>query len=148
MVLPLVFIDLAWWHILLGFVLMHCFEGFCLAIIINMAHLVEGLDFPVPNKNGEIEESWAIHQLRTTADFARNSALVSFFFGGLNFHIEHHLFQRICHVHHRQLSHIVKRTALEFAIPYHEFITLGDAVNSHLKFLKRVGRNEYSATEI
>lgn len=141
LVLPLILIDLAWWHILLGFVVMHLFEGFCLAIIIQMAHLVEGVNFPVPNKNGEIENSWAIHQLSTTADFARNSALVGFFFGGLNFHIEHHLFQRICHVHHRKLSRIVKRTAIEFALPYHEFITLTDAVNSHRKFLKRMGRN-------
>jgi len=144
LVLPLVFIDFAWWHILLGFVMMHFVEGFCLAIIIQMAHLVERMDFPVPNKNGEIENSWAIHQMSTTTDFARNNPLVSFFFGGLNFHIEHHLFQKICHVHHRPLSHIVKRTALEFSVPYHEFVTLGSAVRSHLKFLKKMGRGEYS----
>ncbi len=148
LVLPLVFIDFAWWHILLGFLLMHFIEGFLLAIIIQMAHLVEGVEFPLPNKNGDIENSWAVHQLRTTADFARGNPIVGFFFGGLNFHIEHHLFQRVCHVHHRQLSHIVKRTTMDFEIPYHEFITLGDAVKSHLKFLKRMGRNEYSVTEI
>lgn len=148
LIIPLVIIDFAWWHIMIGFLLMHFIEGFLLAIIIQMAHLVEGVEFPLANENGDIENSWAVHQLRTTADFARNNPIVSFFFGGLNFHIEHHLFQRVCHVHHRQISHIVKRTAIEFKIPYHEFSTLGDAVNSHLKFLKRMGRNEYSATEI
>jgi linoleoyl-CoA desaturase len=141
LVVPIIFIDLAWWHILLGFVAMHLIEGFCLAIMIQMAHLLEGLDFPVPNKKGEIENSWAIHQLSTTADFARKNPLVAFFFGGLNFHIEHHLFQRICHVHHPQISHIIKRTAKEFSIPYNEFITLKDAFNSHQKFLRIMGRN-------
>lgn len=142
LIFPIVIIDLAWWHVLLGFVFMHFIEGFCLAIMIQMAHLVEGLDFPVPNKNGEIENSWAIHQLCTTSDFSRNNVLVAFFFGGLNFHIEHHLFQNICHVHHPQLSLIIKRTAKEFGVPYYEFITLGDAFSSHLKFLKRMGESE------
>jgi len=103
LVLPLIFLNFSWWHIILGFVIMHFCEGFMLAIIIQMSHLVETIEFPVPNKNNEVENSWAIHQLQTTADYARSNPLVSFFFGGLNFHIEHHLFQRICHVHHRPM---------------------------------------------
>ncbi len=140
--LPLVVLNYAWWHILLGFVLMHFFEGFALAIIIQLAHMVGGLDFPIPNEKGEIRKSWAIHQLRTTADFARNNPVVSFFFGGLNFHIEHHLFQRICHVHHRTLSKIVESTALEYSLPYHDIPTLGKAFSMHLKFLKANGKKE------
>lgn len=139
LILPLVFLEFAWWHIILGFVSMHFVEGFMLAIIIQMAHLVETIEFPVPNNNNEIENSWAIHQLHTTADFARNNPLVSFFFGGLNFHIEHHLFQRICHVHHRPISHILKRTAMDFSLPYHEIPSLSGALVSHLKFLKSMG---------
>jgi len=147
LVLPLILIDHPWWHILLGFLIMHIFEGFSLAIIIGLAHMICGLDFPIPNEKGEIRSSWANHQLRTTADFARNNPLVSFFFGGLNFHIEHHLFQRVCHVHHRPLSHIVKRTAIEYSLPYHDIPTLVEAVRSHLKLLKNIGRNEYSVQE-
>jgi linoleoyl-CoA desaturase len=143
LVLPLILINHAWWHILLGFIIMHIFEGFALAIIIGLAHMIGGLDFPIPNDQGEIRSSWAIHQLRTTADFARSNPLVSFFFGGLNFHIEHHLFQRVCHVHHRPLSHIVKRTAMEYSLPYHEISTLKGALSSHLKLLKNLGRNEH-----
>ncbi len=141
LVLPLVVLNYAWWQILLGFLLMHFFEGFALAIIIQLAHMIGGLDFPIPNENGEIRNAWAVHQLRTTADFARNNPLVSFFFGGLNFHIEHHLFQRICHVHHRPLSDIVKSTALEFSLPYHDISTLGSALRQHIRFLKNNGRN-------
>lgn len=143
LVLPLILIDHAWWHIILGFIIMHFFEGFSLAMIIQLAHMVGGLDFPIPNEKGEIRNSWAIHQLRTTADFARNNPLVSFFFGGLNFHIEHHLFQQVCHVHHRALSNIVKSTTMEYSLPYHDIPTLGGAVRSHLQFLKNTGRNEH-----
>lgn len=140
LVLPMILIDFAWWHILLGFIIMHFFEGFSLAIIIQLAHMLEGIEFPMPDDNNEIRNSWAVHQLHTTADYARNNALVSFFFGGLNFHIEHHLFQGVCHVHHRAISHIVKRTALEYSLPYHDIPTLGGAVYSHLSFLKKMGR--------
>ena len=43
----------------------------------------------------------------------------SWFIGGLNYQIEHHLFPSICHVHYYELSKIVKETALEFGLPYH-----------------------------
>ena len=141
-VLPLVLIDFAWWHVMLGFLIMHVFEGFSLAIIIQLAHMVKGVEFPIPDASGEIKNSWAIHQLSTTVDFARNNPVVSFFFGGLNFHIEHHLFQRICHVHHRPISSIVKQTAEEFSLPYHDVPTLGAAMRSHITFLKKTGRSE------
>ena len=144
LILPLVLLEFTWWQTLSGFVLMHLVEGFCLAVIIQMAHMVEATDFPLPDKIGNIDNSWAIHQLRTTADFARSNPWVGFFFGGLNFHIEHHLFQRVCHVHHRAISHIVKRTALEFSVPYHDIPSLWGAMRSHAKFLKKMGRNDHS----
>ena len=122
---------------------MHFFEGFALAIIIQLAHMVSDVDFPIPNEKGEIRQSWAIHQLRTTADFARNNPVVSFFFGGLNFYIEHHLFQQICHVHHRPISDIVKSTAIEYGLPYHEIPTLGSALSMHIKFLKNNGKMSF-----
>ena len=141
LIVPFLLIDFAWWHILLGFILMHALEGFALAIIIQLAHMVKGVEFPVPDDSGTIKSSWAIHQLKTTVDFARNNPLVSFFFGGLNFHIEHHLFQRVCHVHHKPISNIVEKTALEFSLPYHEIPTLGKALQSHIGYLKNIGRS-------
>lgn len=140
LILPLVLIDLAWWQILLGFVLMHFAEGVSLAIIIQLSHMVEGLQFPLPDLKGHMANGWAEHQIYTTSDYARTNPLVGFFFGGLNFHIEHHLFQRICHVHHKPLSEIVKVTAKECGMPYHDIPTLLGALRSHVRFLKGLGR--------
>jgi len=145
LLLPLVLIDLAWWQILLGFGLMHFVEGVTLTIIIQLSHLVERSEFPSPDEEGKMENAWAVHQMKVTADYARNSWLVRFFFGGLNFHIEHHLFQRICHIHHKPISKIVQQTALEYGIPYREFPTLGAALLSHQRFLKRMGRRDLEA---
>lgn len=142
LVLPLVMLEQSWWLILIGFFLMHFVEGILLAVIITLSHVVEGVEFPVPDNKGEIENSWAVHQMHTTADYARKSAMVGFFTGGLNFHIEHHLFPSICHIHHAHISRIVKQTAEEFGIPYMEFKTVFGALGSHLRFLERLGNSD------
>ena len=65
-----------------------------------------------------MDNSWAIHQLYTTTNFANNSRLFSWYVGGLNFQVEHHLFPGVCHVHYRKISKIVRDTAKEFNLPY------------------------------
>ena len=39
-----------------------------------------------------IENEWAIHQIKTTANFAPRNKIISWFVGGLNFQVEHHFF--------------------------------------------------------
>ena len=79
------------------------------------------------------------HQLLTTTNFAHKNRILSWFIGGLNFQIEHHLFPNICHVHYRALSKIVKETAQEFSLPYHEIKTFRGAILAHFKMLHLLG---------
>ena len=138
-ILPMVFASISWWQTLLGFLLMHAICGQILALIFQCAHVLEETDFFLPSKTGSMENSWAIHQMRTTANFANGSAMFSWFVGGLNFQIEHHLFPNICHVHYRAISPIVKSTALEFDIPYNHHVTFMGALKSHFKTLHQLG---------
>jgi linoleoyl-CoA desaturase len=138
-ILPWLVLPFSFLQIIAGFMIMHAVQGISLAIVFQLAHVVEEAEFPEPAACGTIENSWAIHQLYTTANFARNSKLATFFFGGLNFQVEHHLFPRICHVHYRPLSDIVKETALEYGIPYNENTTMWKAIKSHYKMIKRLG---------
>lgn len=139
-VIPFVFIKALWWQILLGFIVMHLVQGLTMAIIFMLAHVVEETDFPIPNNTGTIENTWAVHQLYTTADFGRNNNFLTFFCGGLNFQVEHHLYPRICHVHYKKISEIVKETALTYHLRYNESITFGNAIGSHIRFLKTLGK--------
>jgi linoleoyl-CoA desaturase len=141
-VLPFIFIQLAWWKILIGFIILHMVEGLTLAVIFVLAHVVEGPEFPKPDEKGIIEHNWAAHQLRTTSDFCRHNNFVSFFCGGLNFQVEHHLFPRVCHVHYQAISEIVKNCALEFNIPYNEHPRFWGAVASHIRLLKQLGKED------
>lgn len=147
LVLPMLVLDVAWWQVLIGFVVMHLAEGVVMGLIFQLAHVVEGTDFPVPNAEGNIEEAWAEHQLRTTANFAPDSALASFLLGGLNRQIEHHLFPKVCHIHYPAISKIVRETAREFELPYITSPTFMEALQSHYRTLRKFGKEAYLERE-
>lgn len=123
-----------------GFLLMHFIAGLLLTTIFQLAHTVEGTSHPQPDNNGTIENNWAVHQLNTTVNFSRHNKWLSWYIGGLNFQVEHHLFPTICHVHYPALAPIVKSTAEEFGIPYLENNTFGEALRSHVSTLQRFGK--------
>lgn len=136
-VLPLMVLSITWWQFIIGFLALQIAQGFTMGLVFQLAHVVEGTDFPMPNTSGNIEEAWAEHQMRTTANFATSCPVAAFFLGGLNRQIEHHLFPKICHIHYGKISKIVKQTALEFNIPYIENPTFITALKSHYRILKK-----------
>ncbi len=126
-------------QILLGFLIMHIIGGLVLSLIFQLAHVVEETEFPLPDASGSMEHSWLVHQLHTTANFARENLILNWYSGGLNHQVEHHLFPNICHVHYPKIAPIVKQTAEEFGFPYNEHETFGGALKSHVKMLRRFG---------
>jgi linoleoyl-CoA desaturase len=143
-VLPILILNVPAWHVILGFVLLHAVAGLILSVVFQLAHVVENTSFPMPDEKGNIENDWAIHQLMTTADFARNNKLITFYVGGLNYQAIHHLFPRICHVHYPQLAPIVAQTAKEFGVPYIYNESFSSALASHLKMLNKLGKKDIS----
>ena len=141
-VMPLLLLSYAWWVPVVGFVIMHITAGFIMTVVFQLAHVVENTDHFQPNEVGNIENVWAIHQLATTSNFARKNKLISWFVGGLNFQVEHHLFPNICHVHYPEIAKIVKSTSEEFGVPYLEYRTFRGALASHFRTLYRLGNNK------
>ena len=129
-------VGVTWWKVILGFFVMHYTAGLILSIVFQLAHVVEETINPEPDAQGNMENTWAIHQLFTTANFAPKNWLVNYFTGGLNHQIEHHIFPNISHVHYGKIAKIVKETAQEFNLPYHEFKTTRAAIYAHFKHLK------------
>jgi linoleoyl-CoA desaturase len=126
--------------VVIGFIVMHFLAGLILTVIFQLAHSLEGTSHPMPNSKGIIENDWAIHQMNTTTNFAVKNKWLSWYVGGLNFQVEHHLFPKISHVHYPAIAPIVRSTAAEFHIPYLEYNTFSDALRAHVLFLKRLGR--------
>lgn len=129
---------IAW---LIGFLIFSLVAGFVLSIVFQLAHTVEHTQFPVPDEaTGKMDDEWAIHQLKTTANFAPKNKFITWLVGGLNFQIEHHLFPKISHVHYASLRRIIKQACAEYGIPYIEYSKMSHAVVSHVSFLKQMGR--------
>jgi linoleoyl-CoA desaturase len=127
--------------VLLTYLLTTWVMGLLLAVVFQLAHVVEEAEFPMPDQStGKIAAHWAIHQVQTTVDFARGNPVLCWFLGGLNFQIEHHLFPRICHIHYPRISRLVEQTCAEFGIAYHEHRYFISGVASHFRWLRQMGQ--------
>lgn len=145
-VIPMMVLDLSFGQWFIGFFAMQYTAGFILAIIFQPAHVIEGTEFPVPDSDGNLENSWAVHQLATTTNFANKSRWFSWYVGGLNFQVEHHLFPTICHVHYRHISPIVRQTAEEFGLKYKDAGSFWGALVGHAALLKELGKRPETQT--
>lgn len=139
LVVPLLTMPVAWYWIVAGFLLMHFTAGLVLASIFQTAHVVPTSEYPMPDENGELNNNWAAHQLYTTCNFAPKSRIFSWFIGGLNYQVEHHLFPNISHIHYPKIAAIVQKKAQEFGLPYHVNRTFPGALREHIRMLKMLG---------
>lgn len=137
--LPIILTDNAWYHVVGGFVVMQLVAGLLLACIFQLAHVMETSEFPTPQDGNKMNNSWAVHQLYNTTNFAPTNKLLSWYIGGLNYQIEHHLFPHICHIHYPQLSKIVAEVAAEHNVPYNVQPTFRKALKVHAQMLKQLG---------
>jgi len=129
-----------WLPWLIGYVTMGLVMGLILAFVFQLAHAVEGPEFDaVGLEDKVIETEWAVHQIKTTANFAPKAKLISWLVGGLNFQVEHHLFPRISHIHYPALSKIVQEQCQRFNLPYHSFPSMSRAIVSHVRIMKHLG---------
>ena len=142
MVLPILFSGMPWYFVVAGFLLMHFSAGLFLSCVFQPAHVMEASAFSPPlvtDGKGRMEDSWAVHEVENTTDFAPNNRILSWFIGGLNYQIEHHLFSGVCHVHYKQIAPIVKSTTAAFGLPYNVQPTFLKAIREHARMLKKLG---------
>ncbi|WP_205511301.1 fatty acid desaturase family protein [Longitalea arenae] len=133
---------LGWMPWLFGFIALNLTLGITLAVVFQLAHVVEHTEFVHYDHQEDmtIENEWAIHQIKTTANFAPRNKFISWFVGGLNYQVEHHLFPRISHVHYPAINRIVKQTCRQFNITYNEFPTMQQAIASHYRMIRELGK--------
>jgi linoleoyl-CoA desaturase len=138
-VIPVLLVGWQAWAI--GFAAMHVVMGLTLALVFQLAHVVENAEFEkVEDENKQIEDEWAIHQVKSTANFAPRNLIISWIVGGLNYQVEHHLFPRVSHIHYPHISRIVEATCKKYNLPYNVYSTMSAAVASHFRMMKVLGR--------
>jgi linoleoyl-CoA desaturase len=117
--------------------------GLLLAIVFQLAHCVEEarFNFPAPGSR-RIEREFMAHQIETSVDFARGNRLLTWYLGGLNFQIEHHLFPKTAHIHYPEISPLVEAICRDHGIAHLSHPTMRRALRSHFRWLKRMGQAE------
>lgn len=139
MIIPVMCVGWLTW--LIGFTLVTTVCGLSTSIVFQLAHIVEGTEFHSPeNVPGTSKVEWAIHQIRTTANFATSSKCLHWLLGGLNFQIEHHLFPRISHIHYPVISLFVRQACRKYNLVYNEYSSMKSAISAHIAHLYRLGR--------
>lgn len=141
-VIPLMVVPVPWYQYMAGFFSYHFINGMIIAFVFQVTHLADRTEFIEPDEDGQLPDTFAVHTLKTTADFAPDSVVARWFTGGLNLHIAHHLFPDICQVHLPAVTRIVRQTAEEYDLPYRAYPTTWAAFRSHQRLLKCLGQTE------
>ena len=119
-----------------AFMLFHFVLSWVLAVVFQLAHLTPGMEFDGVRAG----DDWALHQLRTTADFATGSRLATWFTGGLNHQIEHHQIPNVAHTHYSGLRPIVRAIAERHGVQCHDLGGVSAALRQHFALLRTLGR--------
>lgn len=133
LIIPVIFFG--FWKGILGFLIMEFTCGLVLSVVFQLAHVQRKSQFFISNKDRVIEEEWAVHQVKTTADFETWNPVLSWLLGGLNFQTVHHLFPRISHIHYPAIQKLVIKNCEEFKIPYNHYNFMFGAFVSHIYHL-------------
>lgn len=137
-VLPLLFVPVLHW--LAGYVFVSTVWGLTLGVVFQLAHVVGEADSFALEEGGASPLPWVEHQLATTVDFAPRNRLLTWYVGGLNLQVEHHLFPRVGHRHYPAIAAIVRRTCADHGVTPLEHASMAGAFRAHLRHLHRMGR--------
>ena len=143
LVIPLMVAPYPWSQVLIGFLAMHVVAGLLMTSVFQLAHQAAHAQFPVAD-GGTLPWSFFVHQLHTTANFACTNRALTWFVGGLNFQVEHHLFPKVASVHYPALRPIVREVAKRYGLPYHEYPSLTAALRAHFTWLREQARQGWT----
>jgi linoleoyl-CoA desaturase len=136
-----------WWIVLLGAAGTLALVGILLGVVFQAAHVVVEAEFA--EDTAPPTARWHEWQVRSTVNFAHDDGLVSrvvtWYIGGLNYQIEHHLFPRLPHTVYREISPVVEATCHEYDVPYHVQANVRTALASHYSHLRALGRGEHDS---
>lgn len=138
LVIPALILEVRWYHITGGFLLMHALAGVLTLVIVLPNHWDEEVKFVTPGDRLIVHENWAYHQLQSANDFSTGNKWITFFAGGLNHHVAHHLFPNLNHNYLPAITREISKMAKERNLPYTCYSFTG-ALRSHLKLLKNNG---------
>jgi linoleoyl-CoA desaturase len=137
-----------WWGVLCFYLACSWATGFVLATTFQVAHCVEEAQFvgPTVERRGP---AFQLHQLRTTVNVRCGAVAgaIRWLIGGLDHQIEHHLAPRLPHTIHPLLRRRLEAVCVQQQLPYQLHASAWQALRSHGRWLKTMGRDPMLRTD-
>jgi linoleoyl-CoA desaturase len=127
------------WQIIAVYVCAQLVASFFVVAMILGTHWAD-VEFFVAPENQQMPHTWVEHSFRTAVDWQPKPRWLTYWMGGLNLHLTHHVFPTRHHRHYPALAQIVKQTAAAHGWAYRE-IDYQTLVRLQQQFLKRMGRS-------
>lgn len=140
--LPLFVLNQSVMRVLYLFVVSDLVSSYWLALTFQANHVVDDVEWPLPNEKNEVSMDWAEMQVVTAQDYAHDSMFWTKLAGSLNYQIVHHLFPNIAQHYYPEIAPIVIKTCEEFGIRYRLKNTYREAFQGHIKHLEVLGKGK------
>ncbi len=130
------------WTVVLGGVAVLMMVGFLLAMVLQVAHIVEEAAFA--EDKASVPCRWHEWQIRTSIDFSHSRGFVAriirWLCGGLDHQAEHHLYPRLPHTAYPLITDAVSEVCRQFGIERYTHPNYRSALASHYRLLRRLGK--------
>jgi linoleoyl-CoA desaturase len=134
---PLFVLNLSFLPWLGGYLLSYMAASTLLTLILVGTHIHDEAAFPEGDADDRLEHDWGQHVVMTSCDWAPESEVAAFFFGGLNAHTSHHLMPHVPHTLYTKLSPILQQEAERDGLPYHRMSMLS-MLAGHYRHLRNM----------
>ncbi|MCO5142581.1 MAG: fatty acid desaturase [Oligoflexia bacterium] len=111
-------------------------------VLAALNHFSEYAEFPEHVGTNLMPTTWSEHQLRTNTDWCANSHFISYWVGGANAHVAHHLFPNLASRHLVNCTKEISKLAEKRGLPYTN-LSFIDGLRSHIRFLVKLSSASY-----
>jgi len=125
-------------------------RGVCLMVLFNVigAHYLENI-FIVNHIQEDLvppdDIHWSNKQVMSTANWSSGSLFWTWWSGGLNHQIEHHIFPSYSIWTYPVISDVVRQTCMEFGLGYRNYKNFATAWLAMANYLRELGTDKFDA---
>jgi linoleoyl-CoA desaturase len=135
-IIPKLILGISWWTMAAAFCIMLFTASIFSLIVLLSPHANTESEFPLADKDEKLPHSWMMHMMKTTNDVTSDNWFTRFFMGCFNYHIVHHLFPHINHLHYPEITQLLKKYSAQYGLPYREY-SLWTSLKNHYLLLKK-----------
>jgi len=135
-VLPVLLLNIGWAQAIAAFLVMVFTASIFSLVVLLSPHANTENQFPLPDGENRLPNSWFMHQLINTNDVSHDNWFTRWVMGCFNFHVAHHLFPAVSHVFYPEITRILREEAGANGLPYRCYPLTTTLIN-HYRLLKQ-----------